>query len=471
MDLSLDTGDELATTYARRSQFSLTAGRSPDSPLTAPRCHRSSRSRPRVVRASQRRVRRRNGARHRSGRFARRRRPRRRAVAAETARLHAVRCGNRFVQGRVEWIEGLLADAAGDSDAAYRHIERGLLLLDELGMGQEVTVQAGLLADLAERRGEIHSPRSGARSWPAARVGSLVTTPYSAHRRGTVTVCRLDERASWSGRAPRNWKRWAGYEQAAVGRGIAFTRSCLGFLTTQMGDPVGAIAHHARWLRAAAAVGEPGSLALALEGTAAGFGDGEAEWAARAARRGESDLGRIRLGRGCESSGRCGGDRGTRPKRAGFDGVLASTRTRCHDGFKRCGCHRPILEPLAPLTSAGPWPQRHVRCRDHRCRHALQQDVGDPTALDRQQDRGEVVLGWHLLAGSRNPRRRRIAQRGGRLRPELLPGQDRHCRDAMPCRRGVPTPRDHEGDPARRAAARRDREIRLHEPASPLPTI
>lgn len=69
------------------------------------------------------------------------------------------------------WIEGLLADAAGDAAGAYRHIERGLVLLDELGMGQDVTVQAALLVDLAEQAESTASRRSGVRSWQAAPVG------------------------------------------------------------------------------------------------------------------------------------------------------------------------------------------------------------------------------------------------------------------------------------------------------------
>jgi hypothetical protein len=72
----------------------------------------------------------------------------------------------------------------------------------------------------------------------------------------------------------------AGYEQAGAGRAVAFTQSCLGFLATQMHDPAAALSHHASALKAAANAGEASSLALALEGTAGGFDEGQAEWAA-----------------------------------------------------------------------------------------------------------------------------------------------------------------------------------------------
>ena len=91
------------------------------------------------------------------------------ARAAESARDHAEHCGDRFVRGRAEWIEGLLADAAGDIERAYRHIERGLQYLDELGMGHEVTAQAGLLVRNWPSAAASWSWRaSGGRSSPVA---------------------------------------------------------------------------------------------------------------------------------------------------------------------------------------------------------------------------------------------------------------------------------------------------------------
>ena len=52
------------------------------------------------------------------------------------ARSHTRRTGERFSSSRVEWMLGMLADVGGDPATAYRHIERSLRLLDELGMGQ-----------------------------------------------------------------------------------------------------------------------------------------------------------------------------------------------------------------------------------------------------------------------------------------------------------------------------------------------
>jgi hypothetical protein len=69
----------------------------------------------------------------------------------------------------------------------------------------------------------------------------------------------------------------AGYEQAGAHRAIAFTRSCLGFLATQMDDADAALAHHGAGLNAAAKSGEAASLALALEGIAACFSGNQAE--------------------------------------------------------------------------------------------------------------------------------------------------------------------------------------------------
>jgi hypothetical protein len=200
--------------------------------------------------------------------------------AARAARDHALACGNRFVQGRVEWIEGLLASAADDPALAYRHIERGLLLLDELGMGQEVTVQADLLVGLAERRGE-HDLAAQWRTFVAARGSGLA-------RHDVLLVASTRNREGLRARSAgdltlahaAHLEALDGYAEAGVSRATAFTRSCLGFLTTEMGDAVAAEAHHAAALDAATAANEPTCLALALEGAAAGFGDGEADWAA-----------------------------------------------------------------------------------------------------------------------------------------------------------------------------------------------
>ena len=201
-------------------------------------------------------------------------------VAAETARGHALGCGDRFVQGRVEWIEAFLADAAGDTAEAYRHIERGLVLIDQLGMGQEVTTQAGLLVALAERRGQ-HQLGAQWRTFVAGRSGGLA-------RHDVLLIASARNVAGLHARSAGELDRaraahleaLAGYEEAGVSGAVAFTQSCLGFLATEMGDRAGAADHHTAALKVATTSGEAGALALALEGTAGGLDDDQAEWAA-----------------------------------------------------------------------------------------------------------------------------------------------------------------------------------------------
>jgi predicted ATPase/DNA-binding SARP family transcriptional activator len=201
------------------------------------------------------------------------------AAVAEIARGHALRCGDRFVQGRVEWIEALVADAAGDAGEAYRHMERGLLLLDELGMGQEVTTQAGLLVALSERSGQEKLAAQW-RTFVAGRTGGLtrhdVLLMASARNSEGLHARRAGELDRALG---AHLAALASYTEAGAGRAIAFTESCLGFLAAEVGDPKGARAHHGAALAAASTVGEPACLALALEGTASTFRDGQAEWA------------------------------------------------------------------------------------------------------------------------------------------------------------------------------------------------
>jgi tetratricopeptide (TPR) repeat protein len=202
------------------------------------------------------------------------------ARSARTALEHARHCGDRFVQGRVAWIEGLLADAAGDAAGAYRHIERGLVLLDELGMGQEVTVQAALLVDLAHRRGE-QALAAQWRTFVAGRSGGLARHDallMASARNGEGLDAR--ERGELDRALAAHLQALAGYQEAGVTHAVAFTESALGFLAMEMGDLAGAWAHHRAALEAATACGEPGALALALEGIAAGLDGSRAEEAA-----------------------------------------------------------------------------------------------------------------------------------------------------------------------------------------------
>jgi hypothetical protein len=187
-----------------------------------------------------------------------------------------VRAGDHFVQGRVEWIEGLLARAAGDADRAYRRVERSLLFLDELGMGQEVTVQAALLVDLAEQRGRASLAEQW-RTFVAGRGGGMarhdILLLASTRNREALQARRIGDLAR--SRAAHLAARDA-YVEADVSAAIAFTESCLGFVASAMGDHDDARAHHVAALAAAVDARDPAILALALEGLASVTADDDA---------------------------------------------------------------------------------------------------------------------------------------------------------------------------------------------------
>lgn len=188
---------------------------------------------------------------------------------AARAREHGAACGDRFAQGRAEWIEGLLAISDGDADAAYRHIERGLRFLDELGLGAEVTVHAGLLSNLAERRG-AHALAAQWQAFAAGRGTGLA-------RHGVLVMAAATNAEGIRARAAGDLDRaeaahrqaLEAYTEANVKGSIAFTSSCLGFLATERGDVAASREHHRTARRVAEVAGEPGGLALALEGLAA----------------------------------------------------------------------------------------------------------------------------------------------------------------------------------------------------------
>jgi hypothetical protein len=188
--------------------------------------------------------------------------------AADAAFDAAVRSGDHFVRGRVEWIRGLLARAVGDPDRAYRHIERGLLFLDELGMGQEVTVQAALLVDLAEQRGRATLAEQW-RTFVFARGGGLarhdILLLASTRNREALQARRIGDLTR--SRAAHLAARDA-YVEADVSAAIGFTESCLGFVASALGDYDDALAHHVAALSAAVDAHDPATLALALEGLA-----------------------------------------------------------------------------------------------------------------------------------------------------------------------------------------------------------
>jgi hypothetical protein len=177
----------------------------------------------------------------------------------------------------VEWIEGLLADAAGDTDRAYRCTERGLRFLDELGMGHEVTAQASLLVKLAERRGEPELA-SQWRTFVAGRTGGLARHDVllrASARNGEGGTARAAGQLDRALAAHRD--ALAAYAEAGVLGAVAFTESCLGFLAAEMGESEAAGVHHARALDVATRAGDAAATALALEGVASGLDDGHAE--------------------------------------------------------------------------------------------------------------------------------------------------------------------------------------------------
>ena len=195
------------------------------------------------------------------------------ASANEAAQAHAQRSGDRFAMGRVEWMLGMLDDVNGDALGAHRHIERSLRFLDELGMAQAVTAQAGMLIPLAERAGmpELAS------QWRAYVEGR---TPGSA-RDDILTMASARNGEGLRARSDGDFDRahdahlealgW--YDEASVSGGTAFTQSCLGFLAAATGDPVQAASHHREALAAAEVSNEPAALALAIEGAASVVAD------------------------------------------------------------------------------------------------------------------------------------------------------------------------------------------------------
>lgn len=207
-------------------------------------------------------------------------------VATETARTHAEASGERYLTSRVEYLLCVMADLADEPRVAYRHAERSLRLLDELGIHEAVTAQARLLPALAERGGE---PELAAqwRRFVADRNGSW------SHFDGTV-VAAAQNRDGLAARKSGDLNRavaahtsaleW--YEAADLTAGVAFSASCLGFIDAARGDPAMAARHHRRALHAAIRSGDADSLTLALEGIAGALDlSEEAGWVLGAARR------------------------------------------------------------------------------------------------------------------------------------------------------------------------------------------
>ena len=187
--------------------------------------------------------------------------------------MYAERNAERFALSRISLVRGTIADLRGDVHSAYRHVEHGLRLLDELGIHQAVTAQARMLAPLADRCDE---PELAAQwrvfvndrgdGW-THYDGTIMASARNHAGLAARTAGDLDHAAD----AHRSALEF--YASAGIPSGIAFTRSCLGFLAAERGDDTEAAAHHEAALLAASAVDDPAALALALEGRAAGLAD------------------------------------------------------------------------------------------------------------------------------------------------------------------------------------------------------
>jgi len=202
--------------------------------------------------------------------------------ALRAARWHAVRSGDLWSSGNVEWMDGMLLDVAGDGRGAYGHIERSLRMHDELGMGHVVVGHARTLVRLADALGEPALAQQW-RTFVQRRTGRSAGGEYD----GTVLAAisnkgGLDARRAGdlqrAKRAHLEAKAWLA--DIGVSLGSAFTSSCLGFVASDLGDHRGAVMHHGRALDEAEALGDPWALALAFDGAATTFRDGEARWAA-----------------------------------------------------------------------------------------------------------------------------------------------------------------------------------------------
>jgi hypothetical protein len=186
------------------------------------------------------------------------------ADASRRARAHAVASGDRYVAGRVEWFDGVIAEARGDVDGAYRHIERGLRILDELGMRGEVTTQAVLLAGLAERRGE-HALADQWRTFVEGRAGGLARHDALLRASSHRAAARRAARDGDLGTAEEEHRAaLALYEESSAHAAIASTHARLASLADRRGDDHEVSVHVDAALRAAITADEADTIADVL---------------------------------------------------------------------------------------------------------------------------------------------------------------------------------------------------------------
>ena len=275
------------------------------------------------------------------------------------------RSGDRFSASRIEYVLGILDELSYDPKAAYRHIERSLRLLDELGMHQAVTSQARLLAPLAARCGEPElaaqwrafvSGRGDAWTHYDGTVLASARNHEGLHARAAGDL----DRAADAHAAALEW-----YTTAGIPSGVAFTESCLGFLAAGRGDHPDSASHHTAALVAATAASDPAALALASGGSR--DGTRRPRGAGDAARRRHPPLGRGHAV-----------DRPDAPEGRWRSGRRSTTRDRrrsVHARVRR-GCR------------AGPSSRTHLRpplgLRSGGCRAAqAQEEEPCPTSLTR----------------------------------------------------------------------------------------
>ena len=203
-------------------------------------------------------------------------------TAVESARRFSARSGDLWTAASVEWVDGMLLDAAGDAAAPIATWSGACGCTTSWGWATSSSPRPGRWLSSLAVAGSPSSPRNGARSSsaaPAARPAGTTTaasSPRSTTSWGSTRARSGDhERARTAHLEARAW-----YSQIGVTPGSAFTESCLGFLAGERGDRAAAAAHHANALDDAEALGDSAALALAFEGAVASFADGDALWAA-----------------------------------------------------------------------------------------------------------------------------------------------------------------------------------------------
>jgi hypothetical protein len=136
----------------------------------------------------------------------------------------------------VEWVRGVLAESRGDIDRAYLHIERGLRLLDELGMGREVTAQAVVLADLADRRAKPELAERW-RAFVEGRAGGLARHDALLRASAQHAEAQHADDAGDPARAEAaHLAAAASYRRAGAKAALAHTHLALADLARRRGD-------------------------------------------------------------------------------------------------------------------------------------------------------------------------------------------------------------------------------------------